>query len=162
VCCSQPTSREEAYALVPSFPTARERVGKLRGGAVTLKSLLIRAGTLASFLLLLFAMPATPALASSSPTAGQTGAEAIQPSASVVSAASTNCHWHTDGNVYWAHCYDTGAPYSFQMHVWCSQGFNGDWQNDSFVAQSPRDAYTNGINCNGNGHVTSAWVSTWG
>lgn len=76
-------------------------------------------------------------------------------------SVTTNCHWHTDGNVYWAHCYPTGTPYTFQMHIWCDHTPYPipPYENDSDIAQSPQQIYTNGINCIFGGSVTSAWVT---
>ncbi len=75
--------------------------------------------------------------------------------------ATTNCHWHTDGHAYWAHCLPTESPYTFQMHIWCNNPPfpvpSYEW--DSDIAQSPQQIYTSGISCIFGGSVTSAWVT---
>jgi hypothetical protein len=76
-------------------------------------------------------------------------------------AVSTNCHYHYDGNVYWAHCYPTDGPYSFRMHLWCDVGFG--YPATSNWARSPDQIYTDGVNCGpGAGAAESAWVDTSG
>jgi hypothetical protein len=107
-------------------------------------------------LLLLLAATASPAAAT--PASSSRPGVTSRPNATLLSTTTTDCHWHTDGNVYWAHCYDTGAPYFFQMHVVCS--FGPDRYSNS--AHSPEQQYTEGINCWPGTSVQYANVATSG
>src|SRR6266566_1882901 len=59
---------------------------------------------------------------------------------------STNCHWHHDATVYWAHCAPTEGHYLFRMHLTCQRGnqsypIEGDW------ARSPDRIYSQPTSC---------------
>lgn len=74
--------------------------------------------------------------------------------------ATTNCHWHYDGNVYWAHCYATGSRYQFRMHIYCPYDLFAD--HTSAWVWSPDTPYSSGIRCDGGGAADFAWVDTLG
>jgi hypothetical protein len=129
-----------------------------KGEVMKPRSKAARAGITASFLLTTIAFSAGTAMASS---VGAHGGVAGSPHASKV-LVSTNCHWHYDGNVYWAHCYPTDGPYTFRMHIWCNVlGYSYPmWSN---WARSPDQVYSDGVNCGpGAGAAQSEWVDTSG
>jgi hypothetical protein len=72
----------------------------------------------------------------------------------------TNCHWHTDGTTYWAHCYATGDPYFFWMHILCHGPLNLSYTRDGSSAHSPEQEYSGGISCFPGGTVVAADVQT--
>jgi len=94
-------------------------------------------------------------------TALPAGAATTQPTTAPTAVlAATNCHWHTDGNTYWAHCYATGDPYFFWAHILCHGPGPITYTRDGSSAHSPEQQYSGGISCFPGGSVVAAGVQT--
>jgi hypothetical protein len=113
------------------------------------RSSAIRALLSAASLAILLSATAIPASAATGTSRSAKAPQALQ--------TTTNCHWHYDGNVYWAHCYATGGRYQFRMHIYCPYDLFPD--HTSAWVWSPDQPYSSGIRCD-SGAAEFAWVDT--
>lgn len=117
------------------------------------RSFFARTQVAAAGLLVLAAATAVPASAATAPSHRAAAARNAV-------LTVTNCHWHTDGTTYWAHCYATGDPYFFWMHIHCHGPLSLSYTRDGSSAHSPEQEYSGGISCYPGGTVDAADVQT--
>jgi len=117
-----------------------------------LRSRGMRALLPAAGLAIMLSAMVVPAHAATATSSSATAPQALQ--------ATTNCHWHYDGNVYWAHCYATGSRYQFRMHIYCPYDLFPD--KATGWVWSPDTPYSPGIRCDGGGAAEFARFDTQG
>jgi hypothetical protein len=122
----------------------------------------IRSFIVVVVVLVLSAIAVSPATATSN-MAGESTAAAVvaKPASNLTAFTATNCHWHYDGSVYWAHCYDTGSVYWFQMHIRCQSILGTTYDQTSGYVRSPDNQYSGAVSCSPEAAVAE-WVDTQG